>query len=399
MSRSLVLDLALRFLRGRSRHGLGLTGTAALGSTALGVTAMVVAMALMTGYTEELESKLLGSGALMIYPPPGSPLEPDAGLLEEVSGIENVEAVSYAVFSQGSLGRTGSKSSADVVVRGVEPDRGLFGASTAELSESEGVWGVVLGEGLARRLEARVGERLTLMVWGRGARGYRPRYRRLEVRGEFATGFAEFDQDYLIVHRELVSKLSEVPGWYEVTVEETSQISGVQQTVESLLDEDFIVRDWRLSNPAIFNALDLQKLLLFLLLGLIVVVSTFNVAATLVVLVREKLPEVGVLSAIGLTGRRLRRVFVWTGIGLGSAGTLLGVLLGVLVSWLMTTFRLIRFDPEVAEVYFITHVPFRVQILDLAAIVAFALAVTTIACWIGTRSLSKLTPVEALRHD
>lgn len=360
---------------------------------------MVVAMALMTGYTEELEAKLLGSGALMVYPPAGSPLEPDPALLDRVAGVPDVEAVSYAVFSQGSLGRTGSQTSLDVVVRGVEPDRGLFGASSAELEPSEGLWGVVLGEGLARRLDAEVGERLTLMVWGRGERGFRPRYRRLEVRGEFASGFAEFDQDYLIVHRELVSELSQSPGWYEVTVEQTSRISGVQRSIEALLGDDFIVRDWRLSNPAIFNALGLQKLLLFLLLGLIVVVSTFNVAATLVVLVREKLPEVGVLSALGLTGRRLRRVFVFTGIGLGSAGTALGVALGSLVSWSMTHFRLIRFDPEVAEVYFITHVPFRVQMLDVAAIVSFSLAVTAAACWIGTRSLRTLTPVEALRHE
>ena len=399
MPPSLTLDLALRFLRGRRRFGLGLTGMAALGSTALGVMAMVIAMALMAGYTTELEERLLGSGALMVYPPAGSPNRPDPGLLDQLEALEDVESASYAVFSQGSLTRPGLARSLDVVVRGVEPDRGLFGASTEEVQARDGVWGVLLGKELAGRMEVETGDRLTLMVWGRSRQGFKPKYRRLEVRGEFQSGFAEFDQDYVVVHRELISSITESPGLYEISVVESSRIGAVQDRVEGLAGDDFLVRDWRLSNPAIFNALGLQKLLLFLLLGLIVVVSTFNVAATLVVLVRERLPEIGVLSSLGLTAGRLRRIFVLTGLGLGGIGTAVGVLLGVVASWVITEFELIRFAPEVAEVYFISHVPFRVQPLDVLSIVTFALAVTLIACWAATRSLRVLSPIDALRHE
>ena len=360
---------------------------------------MVIAMALMAGYTKELEARLLGSGALMVYPPSGASLAPDLGVLERIEGIPHVEAVSFAVFSQGSLSRTGTALSADVVVRGVEPDRGLFGASLEEAEQRDGVWGAVLGEELAKRLQVEGGERLTLMVWGRGERGFKPRYRRLEVRSLFRTGLAEFDQDYVVVHRELMGELSASPGWYEIAVDRPDRISGVESSVLELLGDDYLVRDWRLSNPAIFNALRLQKRMLFLLLGLIVVVSTFNVAATLVVLVRERLPDIGVLSSIGMTARRLRRVFLLTGLGLGSVGTACGVTLGVLVSWAMTYFEIVRFAPEVAEVYFISHVPFRVEWADVGLIVAFSLLVTAIACWFGTRSLRSLQPIDALRHE
>ncbi len=396
---NLSLDLARRFLRGKRTRGLGLPGTAALGSTALGVMAMVIAMALMSGYTQELEQKLLGSGALMVYPPSGSGQEPDHEILDLMAAVDAVDAASYAVFTQGSLSQPAAPSSADVVVRGVEPDRGLFGGSAADLEPREGVWGVVLGGDLRARMGVEVGDPLRLMVWGQGQRGFRPRYRRLEVRGEFRSGFAEFDRSYVIVHRELVAEVSESPGWYEIAVSELDQITPVQQRLELLLGPDFLVRDWRLSNPAIFNALGLQKLMLFLLLGLIVVVSTFNVSATLVVLVREKLPEIGVLSSIGMTVARLRRVFLLTGMGLGLAGTVLGVLLGSLVSWVLTEFELIRFDPEVAEVYFISHVPFRVEPRDVLAVVAFTLAVTWLTSWAGTRGLRRLAPVDALRRE
>ncbi len=152
-------------------------------------------------------------------------------------------------------------------------------------------------------------------------------------------------------------------------------------------------------NRELFAALRLQQLLLFFLLGLIVLVSTFNVASTLMVLVRERLRDVGVLAALGLSRRQLAAVFVAYGGALGLVGTLLGVGCGSVLRWLCDRFELIRFDPEVAAIYFISAVPFRVQAGDLLAIVAFSVAFTLLSCLLPTLRVVRVSAADALRYE
>ncbi len=116
-------------------------------------------------------------------------------------------------------------------------------------------------------------------------------------------------------------------------------------------------------------------------------------------LVRERLREIGVLATLGLPPRRLRALFLWYGGALGLAGTVAGVALGSLVAWLLTEFELIRFDPEVAAIYFISSVPFRVRAPELAAVALFTLAVTVAACWLPSRRAARVRPAVALRHE
>ncbi|HUP22948.1 MAG TPA: ABC transporter permease, partial [Thermoanaerobaculia bacterium] len=306
----LPASIAWRYLRGR-RSGL-LTGTAvaALGSAGLGTAAMVVAMSLMNGYTEDLQGKMLDSGAIIVTPSSGDETAPDPRQLE---ALPEVEGVTYAVFAQGSVRSPRYPSGLDVTLRGVEPGRGRFGGTAAELGAGEdGVVGALLGVDLARRLGAVEGDRLRLVALGFGG-GSAFRYRSLRVAGTFATGFSQFDQTYVVVDRGLVESLGVGAGLWEVAVRQPSQVERVRQQAEDLLGEHYLVHDWRQSNPGLFTALRLQKWALFLVLGLIVVVSTFNVGATLVVLVREKMRDVGVLAALGMRPAPLRRVFLLGG--------------------------------------------------------------------------------------
>jgi len=139
--------------------------------------------------------------------------------------------------------------------------------------------------------------------------------------------------------------------------------------------------------------------MLFIVLGLIVLVSTYNVASTLVVLVRERMRDLGALGALGLSPVRLSRVFLLYGGFLGGLGTILGVAIGWTACWVLTTFELIRFDSEVAAIYFISSVPFRVRPGDLLAIVVFTLLVTLRACWKPARRASRIEPAVALRYE
>ena len=401
--RRVVWWIAARYLLGgRSRL---LTGTArsALGSTGLGVAAMVVSMALMRGYTSSVENRLLQSGPVVV-----TPLGEAAGDLasaDETAGrlrrLPGVERVGVTLAGQGALASRANPAGVDVWFRGVLPGASSFGAGEEQLERSaDGFDAIVLGRQLQRTLGTADGDllRLTAIV---GSSSGRPRfaYRTLRVAGAFETGFSEYDRSYAVLHRDAVEALGAVGVVLEVATSEGADPSAVHRSIEELVGGDALVTDWRRGNRDIFAALRLQKWGLFLVLGLIVLVSTFNIAAALVVMVRERGRDTAVLAALGLGPRRLRRVFLSCGLSLGAAGTAAGLLLGSLVSAIITRYELVRFDPGVAEIYFISSVPFDVRALDLLAVAGFSLLVVGLACWWPARLASSLEPARALHWE
>lgn len=399
--------LALRFLRGRGSRLLGSTARAAFAASALGVAAMGIGMALMTGYREDLESKLVGgNAAILVYP--SSPPTDDVAAGEEtralavklaaLPGVARVEPVRYA---QGVIAASGVES--EITLRGTDSGQGLVSAAPEALAvDAEGVPGVVLGSDLARKIGARPGDRLRLVVVGMGDRGPKFVYRTVRFTATFDSGFAEFDQVWGVASRAFVREL--VPGGVEsleLALAPGAAVSApaLAESIRVLAPSGTLVTDWRELNRELFAALKLQQLALFLLLGLIVLVSTFHVASTLVVLVRERLRDLGVLAAMGLSPRRMRGVFLLYGGALGLAGVVAGLALAFAFSWLATRFELVRFGPEVASIYFLRSVPFRLSAADAGAIAAFTLGVTFLSCWLPSRRALRLEPAAALRYE
>jgi lipoprotein-releasing system permease protein len=387
-------------LRGRRSHLLNGTARSALGSTGLGVAAMIVATALMNGYTEDLQDRMLTAGALVAIPIGSSDAGETARAIERIGGIEDVSSVSYAVVTQGAISTPGRPQASDVVLRGVVPGQGRFSASAAQLERGlDRVAGAVLGKELARRLGVATGDLVQVVMLDPDRSGQPFRFFNLRVSGTFELGFAQFDQGYAIVDQQVVEGSDAGKGLWEVAVDDADRIDAVKARLEDLLGDDFVVRDWRQSNPGLFTALRLQKWALFLMLGLIVVVSTFNVASTLIVLVRERMRDIGTLLAMGLRPAGVRALFVLCGVGLGVGGTVIGVVVGAFLSWLLTEVRLLRFPPEVAEIYFIDSVPFRVHAGDLVLVAAFTVAVTVLASFVPAYQASRIEPAQCLRYE
>lgn len=401
---TLPAAIAWRYLRGRRSGLLASTARSALAATALGVAAMVVAMALMTGYREDLQRQLVGGNAAVV----AYPLDLAAGLalgeadlvrLRALPGVERVSAVAYA---QGTLASEAAPAGVEVTLRGVEAGEPQLGGAVLPRSGRDELEAVVLGEELAARLRARPGEALRLVVLG--LEEGRPRFRFQGVRfaGVFATGFSEFDRAWALAERRLVEELAgrgAASGLYEFQLADPAAAPEAAARIGAALGEEFLVTDWRELNRELFTALRVQQMALFLVLGLIVVVSTFNVASTLMVLVRERMRDLGALQALGLPPASIRRIFLACGAVLGLAGTLVGVAGGWGVSWVLNTFHVIRFDPEVAAIYFISSVPFRVEAADLAAVVVFALAVNLVACVVPAWRAAAVDPSAALRYE
>lgn len=418
--------VAWRFLRGPRSRLLDGTARAALLATALGVTAMVIAMALMTGYREDVQGKLIaGNAAIVAYPLAAEgPLPPET--LRRVAAIPGVVEVGRVAYGQGSLAGGAAPQGVEVVLRGVEPrgggagDPGLLTARPEQLRPPrDGIPGAVLGEDLARKLGVRsaaleppaggpqpggaqAGDVLRLVALGFEDGRPRFRYQSLRVTGTFASGFAEFDRSWVVLDRRLVEELmgaEAASDLVELRVADPAAAPRLAEEVRRVLGPSYLVTDWQEFNHELFAALKLQQAALFVVLGMIVLVSTFNVASTLVVLVRERMRDLGVLAALGLPPGRLRGVFLAYGGVLGAVGTLVGVAVGGGASWVLTRFELIRFDAEVAAIYFIRSVPFRVRATDLLAIVVFALVVTLVACFVPAWRAARIDPSSALRYE
>ncbi len=408
----LVAAVAWRFLRGRRSRLLAGTARAALVATVIGVTAMVVAMALMSGYRRDLRQKLIGgNAAVLAYPLSEAALEPGAGLLAALAAVPGVERLRRVGYGQGSLASEAAPDGVDVSLRGIDPEDGIDNLGRLEtvpglelaaaLADPE-VPGIVVGRELAHRLAAGDDEPLRLMVLGLAEGRPRFRFRSVRVAGTFESGFSEFDQRLAVLDRRLLARLAgaEVGGAvFEFVVDDFDATAAAAARVRDLLGEDYLVRDWQELNAELFTALALQQVALFFVLGLIVLVSTFNVASSLVVLVRERMREVGVLAALGMPPRHLQAAFLLYGGALSLAGALGGAALGSTVAWLLTRFELVRFDPEVAAIYFLSSVPFRVEGADLAAVVGFTLGVTLVACWLPARRAARVRPASALRYE
>jgi lipoprotein-releasing system permease protein len=145
--------------------------------------------------------------------------------------------------------------------------------------------------------------------------------------------------------------------------------------------------------------LQVQQLVLFIVIGLIVFVSTFNIVSTLIMTVHEKRREIGILSSMGADKKMIRRIFLWYGTLVGLVGTLTGLLLGVLVCWIITRYELVSFPPEIAEVYFVSSIPFVTRPVDLSVIAAFSVLVAFTATVLPSLRAARLNPIEALRHE
>lgn len=411
---SLPLAIALRYLRSRPSRLVSSVSLLSIAGIGLGVSALVVAMGLLSGYRREIREKLIGANAeVVVFSLSGS--FPDPRQVEHrISSVHGVRATAAVIYQTGVAASISTPDGTDAILKGIDPvDERRVSDLDAYLPEAEKALtrggpgqppGVAIGEELARRLDVRTGDPISLSVPDRGREGPRflPRAGRFRVTRIFRTNFSEYDSEWVFLDREALRQLCRLPAAadvIEVKLDSVEDTAGAAAAIERAAGRGFTVTDWRTMNGGLFSALAIQQTTLFLVIGLIVAVSTFNVVSTLIMTVQEKKRDIGVLTAMGAAPSVFTRVFLWLGALLGGCGVVAGILFGALVCWAATTFRLLSFPPGVAEIYFVSFIPFQVRARDLVVIVLFSAAAILLASWVPARRASRLDIADALRYE
>jgi lipoprotein-releasing system permease protein len=415
--RRLETAIAGRYLRSRrSSRPVSLNTFIATGGVTVGVMALIVVLGVMNGLQHELRQKILvGSPHLRVLTF-GEGLRMDAWreTLARVRQDPEVVAAAPFVLTQ-ALFNAGHDYNEGAYLLGIEPDTGTMAVTglahtfqrgdLAFTTTQPGVdGGVVVGRRFAERMSAFPGSLLTAVSFG-GTRfnaavgGFVPKYWRLEATGYFETGMYEYDNAYVVMPRALaqqVAGLGDAVTGLEVRLRDPDRARAVGARLEEALGYPYRALDWQTQNASLFSALQLEKLAMGFIVLLIVIVAAFNIVSMLTMVVADKTREIGILRAMGLPTAGIRRIFVLQGAAIGLVGTVLGTALGLALARIVDRSGLIRLDPTV---YFIDHLPVRVNPADLAFIVAASLVVALVATLHPAGRAAALDPVEAIRHE
>lgn len=401
--------IAWRYFRRPTDRLVSAAGLASLLGLVIGVLSLVVSMALMTGYRLDLEKKLrAGNSEIFLYSFRG-PIEGLESMLETIRKSPGVAAASPVIFHQSLVASEGSPGGEQVMMKGIDPSRaarspmmqriignGLRGAGNDDAP------GIAVGHHLARRLRLQQGDALTVTVATKSGEGVMPSSRGFIVASVYKTGFHEFDASWVFLDLDSARELFDMQGsanLIEIDMTAGADLDATAAAVAAATGERFAVTTWKQMNGQLFELLRMQQFVLFIVLGLIVFVSTFNIVSTLVMTAHEKRREIGILASMGATRSLIRRIFVWYGLLVGIGGTAIGIGLGVVVCWILTRFELVSFGPEIAQVYFVSSIPFVTRPLDLAVIASFTIVVSLLASIIPSARAARLQPVDALRHE
>ena len=416
--RRLELSIAWRYLR--SRRGsrlLSLISVIAIGGVLVGVSALIVIMGVMNGLQRDLRDKILvGSPDLRALPYGSDMRLPDwASVRDEVLTVQGVVAAAPFVNTQGLVRNACCLFTTGAQVVGIQPE-GTPGADVTPIRshavlgdfrfKREGVSlpGAVLGKLLAAKLNAFPGD--TIMLLGQGTAEMNaatgaiiPHFDSVVVSGVFETGMYEYDDLYLYLELGVAQKFAtlgnDVTG-IEIRTTDRWEAADIAERMRETSKSPVRFVDWQEQNQQLFQALKLEKLGMGVILLLIVIVAAFNIISTLTMVVADKTREIGILRAMGMPARSIRRIFLLQGVVIGAVGTAGGLLLGLVVALLLERYHLIALDPKI---YFIDHLPVYTDPLDVVLIVVASLAIAALATLYPASQAAKLYPVEAIRHE
>lgn len=400
---SIELFIAWRYLKAR-RKGVFtlLTSLIAVGGITLGVAALIITLAVMSGFHNDIKSKILGiQPHLVITRNNYEPFYDYAAVCEGLAKDSRVTGSSPFVYGQTIIRRGGLSTGA--AVKGIDPEKEdrLVGLNKAMLSEKAEKFvindgEIVLGMELAQNIGVTAGQEVVLMTPGMYAMV--PQMRKYTVARLFHSGMYEYDANLAYLNLKEAQRLFAMKDGVTgigVAVMDWNEADNTGIEIQKGLGGGFWVRSWQRMNRNLFAALKLEKIMMFIILALIILVAAFNIISNLLLLTVEKTKEIGILSALGFAKARIARIFFIEGLILGISGIVSGVAAGCGVSLLLKKYKFVQLP---ADIYYLDSLPVSIVPGDVALVVCAALAITLIASIYPAYQVTKLDPLEAIRY-
>jgi len=405
------LFVALRYLRAKRKQAvISIITVISILGVAAGVMALVIALAINNGFRGTLQRNLLGATAhiSVLEKEPGYGIEEWPALVEKLRNLPGVTGVAPSFY--GPIMLIGGKQSSGGILKGVEPSSAagqfeilahLKQGSLQDLNRSSGLPGIILGSKLAQALGMRYKD-VVRVVSPQGEitpMGPRITEYRFRVVGIFESGFYDLDANWAytsLKSSQIVFNVEDVVNSIEMRVAEIYKAPEIAAEANKIIGPKLVAAHWMELNKPILNALQMEKVVTVITIGLIQLVSALNILIALVMMVMEKYKDIAILMSMGARHQQIRRIFMLQGLLIGFIGTVLGLVAGYSISYLANRYQWIRLDEQV---YSLQFVPFEPRSIDALWIAAVAIGVSFVATIYPARNATQIVPVEALRYE
>jgi lipoprotein-releasing system permease protein len=405
--------MAMRYLRARRQEGfISVIAWFSLLGIALGVATLIIVMSVMNGFREELLNRILGiNGHLSIYGQSEQLTDFDdlAGKIRLVDGVVDVSPI-----IEGQVMATSRDQASGAIVRGFRADdlkgraiiaENIRGGSLSAFDKNS----IVIGTRLAQKLRVGVGHDVTL-ISPKGnvtAFGTVPRMKKYRVAATFEIGMYEYDSGFVFMQLDAAQLYFKMPGAVsnlEVSVIDPDKAISIGKKIMPLSEKGIRVHDWQKANASFFNAIQVERNVMFLILTLIIVVAAFNIISSMIMLVKDKGRDIAILRTMGASRGTIMRIFFISGASVGIIGTFSGFVLGLSFANNIESIRqwiqgLTGTDLFAAEIYFLSQLPAVVDTAEVIAVVLMGLGLSFLATLYPSWRAARIDPAEALRYE
>ncbi len=410
------LFVAVRYLRAKRRQAVvGVITVISIVGVAAGVASLIIALAITNGMRRDLQDRLLGSTAhVQLMRVASDGIRDWRSLTARLQQLPHVKAAAPGLYEQVLVSR-GARSSG-ALIEGIIPEQErrvsdllsnvTLGSAAAldpqpRSNQDQALPPIVIGHDLADTIDAKVGSTV-LITSPQGELtplGLIPKFQRYRVAGIFHTGFYQYDSTMAFTSLADAQRLFGEPDVVSIIsfkVDDLDRADQIGRAIEQAAGPGFLTTNWMEQNRPLFRALQLEQIVTFIVIGLIVCVAALNILTALTMMVMEKTRDIAVLMSFGVKPRQIRTIFLLQGLLIGVTGTLLGLIAGYTLSWVGGHYHFIHLS---AEVYSIDYLPFAARWTDGVIVAAVSLAVSLLATLYPSRSAARVLPAEALRYE